>query len=401
MSDIDVSLPATDFVEGSNVPPFNAAVGNKWLTALKQLASRTVRTAAGKTLDSDALGGETKTTVPGSPWGMPTVYLPDTLRAAVEAASGGRNTVLYDDQGNPSYMVVVPKFNVEDVDSGSQMGTGVHPAFVVGGVEKPYILIGQVPASQANGNRACSIPGRDPWCSLDFDAARAACVNKGAGWHLMTAWEWAAVALWAMKNGSEPRGNTYYGRAHDAVWETAPRQDGLAPGYVGGTARNRGGLGPAKWRHDATPVGIADLVGNVWEWSDGLNLRTGQIYCPDDNNYGLAEASWTATGATTANLNAASGSNWKDIPLSAGFDALSPTIRQRLARLMVAPKTSSGGSAIYATKGGYWFDATSERVPLRGGDWSTGSVAGLGALYLSLLRSYVGIYVGVRPAFIP
>jgi hypothetical protein len=341
-------------------------------------------------------------TNPGTPWGMPTIYIPDTKRSDLEASTGGNNTIMYDDQGNPSVMVVIPKFNCEDVDSGSQLGTGVYPAFIVNGVEKPYYMIGKTKACHGSGNRACSVPGRDPWCSIDFDASRAACVNKGAGWHMASFWEKSGVALWAMKNGTEPRGNTNRGRAHDALWETAPRQDGLAPGYAGGIARHGSGIGPASWYHDGTREGIADLVGNVWEWSDGLNLRTGQIYCPDDNNSALAEASWTATGVTTALLaGAGGGAAWKYIPLSGGYDALSSTVRQRMARLMVAPKTTSGGVAIYATKGGFWFDATSERVPFRGGDWSSGSAGGLAALYLGSLRSNVNSSIGFRPAFIP
>mgnify|MGYP003609996268 CR=1 FL=1 len=61
-------------------------------------------------------------------------FLKDTLRESVEAATGGKVTVLYDDKGYPSYMNVIPKFKVEDIDA--SLGTGVHPAFIVGGVEK-------------------------------------------------------------------------------------------------------------------------------------------------------------------------------------------------------------------------------------------------------------------------
>ena len=35
---------------------------------------------------------------------MPTILVPDSLRLSVEAASGGKVTVLYDDQKNPSFM---------------------------------------------------------------------------------------------------------------------------------------------------------------------------------------------------------------------------------------------------------------------------------------------------------
>ena len=60
-------------------------------------------------------------------------YIVDSYRRAVEAASGGKNTVIRDKNGNPSVMVVVPKFRLEDIDPG--LGTGVHPAFIVHGKE--------------------------------------------------------------------------------------------------------------------------------------------------------------------------------------------------------------------------------------------------------------------------
>lgn len=38
-------------------------------------------------------------------------------------------------------MNVIPKFNLQDIDA--SLGNGVHPAFVVNGVEKSEIFIGQ------------------------------------------------------------------------------------------------------------------------------------------------------------------------------------------------------------------------------------------------------------------
>ena len=69
---------------------------------------------------------------------MASIYsIKDTYRAAVEAATGGKNTVIYDDKGNPSIMVAIPKFKIKDViDGGSDK---VHPAFIVNGVEKDVI----------------------------------------------------------------------------------------------------------------------------------------------------------------------------------------------------------------------------------------------------------------------
>lgn len=70
-----------------------------------------------------------------------TIFIKDDLRASVEAATGGLVTVLYTAAGHPSYMNVIPKFNLQDIDPA--LGTGVHPAFIVNGVEKSELFIGQ------------------------------------------------------------------------------------------------------------------------------------------------------------------------------------------------------------------------------------------------------------------
>ena len=129
-----------------------------------------------------------------APWTVPTLYFRDTYRAQVEAASGGQNTVLYDDQGNPSVMVWVPAFTLGDISTLLGDTSTLHPAFVVGGVAKPGIWIGMYQAKVISG-RACSLPGQDPTTNVTFDTAKGYCTAKGAGWHMMTAWEWAAVAL--------------------------------------------------------------------------------------------------------------------------------------------------------------------------------------------------------------
>jgi hypothetical protein len=335
------------------------------------------------------------------------VFAKDSLRASVEAATGGKVTVLYDDLGYPSYMTVIPKFNVEDIDAG--LGSGVHPAFVVGGVEKSEIFIGQYPAI-VKGGRALSLPGVDPAASMNFDTARGYCTAKGQGWHMMTNWEWAAVALWCKANGFEPRGNTNYGRHHDQVHEQGRRQDGVAPGTASGTARTLTGSGPASWRHDNTLAGIADIVGNVWKWIDGMKLVNGKFYMPNDNDYAAAEGDWvdqgviiaddagtTKLGTPSDTLEATGSLNvdpWRGLTTTANFDALSSAVKERMQQAMIDP--------LFADEplGRFYFDTDGERVPLRGGYWGNGAYAGLGALDLNNVRSNSRTYIGFFPAFI-
>lgn len=65
---------------------------------------------------------------------MATIITKDTLRASVEAATGGLVTVLYDEGGHPSYMRRIPKCKIEDVCPDLGLA-GTHPAFIVNGVE--------------------------------------------------------------------------------------------------------------------------------------------------------------------------------------------------------------------------------------------------------------------------
>ncbi len=357
---------------------------------------------------------------------MPIIFTKDTLRSSVEAATGGQVTVLYDDMGYPSYMVRIPKFNLEDIDP--VYGSGVHPAFKTGGIEKPEIFIGAYQSKVYDG-RACSLPNVDPTTYINYDNAKAACNAKGGGWHLMTNWEWAAIALWCIKNNFQPRGNTNYGRSHEATYETGRRQDGRTPGNTTGEARILAGSGPAAWRHNNTFAGIADMVGNVSEWVGGLKLVDGKIYMPSDNNLNMLEEDWPDTNvrfnSSASGDESSSGdigdpiisdaitayagpvgndsnnygytyiTNWKNLTKKADY-----TIPSLMLQAAIAPITLADGTYSMDPKGALWVRNYGSRFPLRGGYWHNGSAAGLFALSLYYSRSYSGSDIGFRVAFV-
>jgi len=328
------------------------------------------------------------------------VHVPDPLRASVESATGGQCTVLYDDQNLPSYMRIIPAMTADTLMAG--MPTTLHPAFLKNSVKIPELFIGMY-QSYVVGGRAYSLPYKNPTVSINFDNAKAACMAKGAGWHMMTNWEWASTVLWCMKNGVEPRGNTNHGRAHDATYESGTRQDGdtYAPGDSAGVGNILCGTGPHSWRHDQTPAGISDLVGNVWEWIDGFKLVNGQIYMPADNEYDLAEASWPAmshyfsdeAGALTLKNTAGTSTTdslsvtWGNVAKETGY-----TESDLLNMALISPNGVIPQGRLYAR-------TADERLPLRGGSRSAGGSAGLAALYLHLVRAYAGSGIGFRLAF--
>ncbi len=338
-------------------------------------------------------------------------YIKDVSRHAVERASGGRQTVLYDDLGNPSVMNIIPIFRYEDLGYSEDMGAGVVSCFDVGtGANKSEIFIGAFQSSLV-GSRAVSLPRTDPKRFVGFDTAKGYCANKGAGWHLMTMHEWAAISLWCMANGFEPRGNTNYGRAHDRYVERGRRMDGGLPGDTAGTACVHAGSGPDAWRHNNSPWGISDLVGNVWQWLDGFKLQDGQIIASTFNTQ--AEASWAAQAAyfdstlatggaprlsdAVVNRLGTIGDNTNGgYSASEKFDVMAKTgtyvSNQLLKRLLVEPSTVLPKGRVYMRNFG-------ERLPYRGGAWNSGSDAGLAALFCNFSRVVTYGGFGFRLAF--
>jgi len=340
------------------------------------------------------------------------ISLWEAYKHALEAGSGGRNTVVFDDVKLPSVMVRIPTFSVEDIDA--DLGSGSHPAFLVNTVQKAEIMVGMY-NSFVYGSRAYSLPYKDPTCSSDFDACLNYCLRKNqndttrrAGFHMTTNWELAALALLCIKNG-QPSGNTDYGRHHTHKQQTGVRQDSLLPGTGSGTAHTLTGTGPAAWRHDGTMQGVSDLVGNIWEWTDGMKIVNGKFYLPTDNYYTLAEASWPTDeviiAAGTPPQLGVSGTDtvhtsggptaWTTVARSAAYSALSAAIKNRCQQAMIDPAFDSSNPV-----GSMWWNCAGERIPFRFGAWYYAADAGVAALALGSLRTYVNTDLGFRLAYI-
>lgn len=344
-----------------------------------------------------------------------TIIATDGYRKAVEHNSGGKNTVVYDAQGNPNIMVVVPRFNYEDLGlTALELGEGTPTMFQTNGAPRSEVLIGKYLASTM-GSGTAVIGGVQPRTSVNYDQAKQLCTQKGANWHLMSAHEWAAIALWSIANGTVPRGNTNYGRSHERKLETARRADNGIPGDTSGTGRTDTGKGPATWSHDHTEFGITDLVGNVYEWIDQMCMQDGRIITTLDNDPSVAEANWTrhaafldaiaATGGApklNSKVNIRQGDLGDDGSGGSSFSVEwqkltkdpSYTPQQLLRRLLIesAATTGSAGGTLYGRNYGL-------RFPIRGGAWHSGAGAGLGALDLHGSRADSRGGVGFRPAF--
>ena len=211
------------------------------------------------------------------------------------------NEILYDDLGMPSVMVKIPKMTYAQLGMGES--TAVHPAFIVNGTEVDAIWISKYQNIVMN-SRAYSMPAVGPKHTITFDAAKAACDAKGEGWHLMTRMEWGMLVRWCQNNGIMPKGNNNYGKhGSENVYKALP-DNADASHYA---YRTKTGTGPLTWYHNQEPDGIADLCGNVNEWTGGLRLVYGEVQVLANNN-----------GADSSKSQSADSAEWKAIRASDG-----------------------------------------------------------------------------------
>lgn len=329
----------------------------------------------------------------------------DDLQGAV-AQFGAGNKVIYDDIGMPSIMVGVPKMTYADIIAG---GTSeVLPFFIVDGEEKNAIYVSKF-INIVENDRAYSLGMKLPKNYITFDQAVEACKKKGNGWHLNQTGIFAMLNLLSQKMDTVPHGNTNYGKDY-----SHPYEHGIMP--QGETNRTLTGSGPATWYHNHDTSGIADINGNVWEWTGGLRLMNGEIQvipygnCMKlDCNMSAASTLWKAIKpdgtlvepgtsgtlkvngmkiSTTAGTTTASGA-FKSITADTGV-----TIPKLLIALGLFPDSG-------VTKYGndyYYNDPTGERLPIRGSGYPA-SNSGPSALGLHHARSHSNDPVGFRSAF--
>lgn len=350
----------------------------------------------------------------------------DDVKFATEAMTGGKNTVLLDDVGMPSFMVVIPKMNCKDLVAGATDET--HPAFIVDGVEKDKVYISKY-LNIVQNNRAYSLPMQDPKTNINFDNALTCCRNKGNGWSIIPFSLWAAIALWCKQNGTMPNGNNNYGADIEHSHENGVVTYTYEESSTTKNGRTATGSGPATWYHDHTHLGIADLNGNTFEWQAGMRLVEGELqFIPYANSVmptcdmgvessvwkalsisgaltdpgssstiklDFADSKWQYITTTLTNQSATSrGCSFKNI----GITTSSPsdgcrTFLRKYALLPEDGETEYGTDAVYAD------NLSSERFPVRGGAWYTGASAGVFCLFLNNARTSPNHMFGFRSVY--
>ena len=278
------------------------------------------------------------------------------------------NIVKYDSAGNVAGIFVkFPKMKSSDLVAGLPNHT--HPAFIINGVEKDYILLGKYKGGYngVSGGAILSLPNLMPINNAGADSLLSRMKLAGTGITGMTCADYGFIKLLAQKNGWVPKGNTNWGQSHkDATrWEknksisvdaerafegwvykcliahtsaselrpdktpthwqkikciggisqdTATPDSGSETGY-----RTLNGTGPLDWYLGSDPANLSDIIGSSMEQQYGYRIYDCELQILENNNAADPDADISASSAA-----------WKAILPNAGDDGYT----------LVAPGTS-------------------------------------------------------------
>jgi hypothetical protein len=192
-------------------------------------------------------------------------------------------------------------------------------------------------------------------------------------------YEWATMKYlcamrYAINHMDYPKGNNNYGKdTNDA--DEFQYYGRLDPDYNDSTnaiCKVLTGTGPLSWRHNGKPSGVWGLNGNVWTWCKGKIGGGGEDH--------IIDAGFMGEG--------------HKFPSSDGYQAGLATVGDcgvpDLALLgSVGAQDNDFGKD-------YFWQATGARAFWVGGDWGSGTSAGLFTPHVSFASSFRGTYVGFR-----
>lgn len=255
------------------------------------------------------------------------------------------NVVKYNSDGNVAGIFVkFPKMKSSDLVAGLPEHT--HPAFIINGIEKDYILLGKYKAGEngVSNGALLSLPNIMPARSLGADQCLSRMKQAGPGITGMTVADYGFIKLLAQKEGWVPHGNTHWGAdyrdgvawsagaavAKDRVrvyegWNytcriahttAAELKPDIAPGYwkkgeqVGGISqdtikdaahqtgyRTLNGTGPLDWYLGSDPANLSDIIGSSREQQYGYRIYDCELQILENNNAADPDADLSASSA--------------------------------------------------------------------------------------------------------
>ena len=174
--------------------------------------------------------------------------------------------------------IIIPPFTSADV-AGVTFGGFVVDKYPC---SQPNATPSEGSPDVAHSGLAAAVPaiskaGVPVWDYITFPQAMIAAANKGKGWHLITAFEWASLAFLAKKLSSNNTvswpggGNANSDPPADIITATEiALLDKHLHGENASYHRALPGTGPKNWAHNHVANGVYDLQGLVWQWVMGL-----------------------------------------------------------------------------------------------------------------------------------
>ncbi len=255
------------------------------------------------------------------------------LKKAVEAASNGKQTVLFTKTGQPTFVNIIKQFNAPTELAAAGV-TGVHPAFKVGTKVLDKIYVGTYPTTLVDGELVSQ-----PWqAATGFNVLQGTpqallqqyMTATGLNAHGCTTAEASALRALAIQANYSPRGNDALGASSTDLTQKGIRVDGKNVGDAVvltnssiGTQRSSElltGSSTTSFRTSNEPTGIAELGQGYSGTTYGVRIVKGEVQVYGDpfaknqadsnyNSFAGVRASmpdfmsgWSAIDATTGAL---------------------------------------------------------------------------------------------------
>ena len=268
-------------------------------------------------------------------------------------------------------MVKIPKFYYSRTQDGtyeyikirgtSASGFKLHPAFDRPDGVRDYIYVGAYKTSSNNK----SVSGASPQASQTRSTFRTNAKAKGTGWGIIDFSTLSAIQMLMMVEFATNDMQTAIGAGFTSSSHSTYNMTGSCDSVPNLTGR------PSGTSNDVDVVwrGIEGFWGNVYEWTDGLNVNGKQYYiCNNPANY----ADDTSTNYELLSYTAPSSGYISKMGYDTTYD------------YAMMPIQASGSSSTYYTDYVYASDS-GWRVLGHGGSW--GSDLGAGLFYVDVDRS--------------
>ena len=316
--------------------------------------------------------------------------------------------------GQVTWFFGIPKYQIEELRPDGTLGIGTHPAFIMSNdAEAGMLWYAAYDLSLKNGEMV-SQPNTQPYTGRTFDEENALCAGTEiagqSGHRNSSIWDNSLISLMIEKRvqdgGSEPLGNTSYGKSHSKTSAKGHGSSWIKSGTMGALAN-----------HNGESHGIADFVGNVWCRCAGMHLQDGEIFLSANNDplmidnpvsTGYFYSSSNASGDGTPSIVSSAGDVIRNgavgddahgaygvIGGAGGFSGLAGASNELLKLAGLAPHADTTDLT-----GAIWVRNYGRRAPLLRGGWGTGANAGPRALTLNLAPSYRYSNIGFRSAFV-